>query len=141
MCSCSSCLLIPVPVVDPEGLHAGGCVPDLLSHPSAVHRRLLPPDWNPSLEAEGSGHARHTRRAQHQPLQDQDRPNAHGGLHHLRVVLVTTVLSELTDAVRSPGGVLREGDHVALFDAVGAVAWRRQLLRQPVHLLLLQRQL
>ena len=41
-----SCLLIPVSVVDPEGLHAGGCVPDLLSHPSAVHRRLLPPDWN-----------------------------------------------------------------------------------------------
>ena len=75
------------------------------------------------------------------PLQDQDRPNAHGRLHHLRVVVVTTVLSELTDAVWSPGRVLREGHYAALFDALGAVAWRRQLLCQPVHLLLLQRQL
>ena len=38
-------------------------------------------------------------------------------------------------------GVLREGDHAALSDALGTVAGRRQFLRQPIHLLLLQRQL
>ena len=93
------------------------------------------------MEAKSRWNARFPSRAKHQPLQDQDSAHAHGRLHHLRVVMVTAVFPAVKDAVWAQSRVARESDNAALFDAIGAVARRRQFVCESFHLLLFLRKL